>query len=516
MRSLMRRTAVVAGAVVVMLSLAMGVAAADAVPPVGGPPPTRTFHSPFDAYIANYGPGTVRVVNTATSTITTTIPVGTKPYGVAVTADGGHAYVTNSGSNTVSAIDTATNTVTSTVLVGTTPLGVAVTTDGGHVYVTNNKSNSVSVIDTATNAVTATIPVGMGPWGVAISPDGKRVYVTNTLSDTVSVIDTATNAVTATIRGFSAPWGVAAAPDGSHVYVTNALSDTVSVIDTVTNKVATIHVGSFPYGVAITPGGRYAYVTNALSNTVSMIHTVTNAVVATVHVGDRPHSIAIAPDGSQAYVTNTFSDTVSAIDTATRKVATIHRFNKPEGVAGPSAVVPKVLAGYADTILTRGSYPHPWRGTRHVLFRGCNYFTPRSRPRFLSVCGRYDGGALMLDNPTSHPMTVANASIRIGSRRFHPWPGLRVTVPGHERLILTQTGRIRGDFNFNGSETNHTLTRCTNDKLVPIFHVTVDGQALNYRDIHQILNTGGTDPGRPRCGSRNEMRNWGPVTLSSP
>ena len=38
-----------------------------------------------------------------------------------------NAYITNSGSNTVSVIDTATNTVVSTIPVGGSPNGVAIT-----------------------------------------------------------------------------------------------------------------------------------------------------------------------------------------------------------------------------------------------------------------------------------------------------------------------------------------------------------------------------------------------------
>jgi YVTN family beta-propeller protein len=116
---------------------------------------------------------TVSVIATATNTVTATIPVGTYPYGVAVTPDGGKVYVANFGSNNVSVIATATNTVIgSPIPIGTNPAGVAVTPDGGKVYVANSGSNNVSVIATATNTVTATIPVGNNPiaFGVFIQP----------------------------------------------------------------------------------------------------------------------------------------------------------------------------------------------------------------------------------------------------------------------------------------------------------------------------------------------------------
>ena len=68
------------------------------------------------------------------------------------------AYITNVSSNNVSVIDTASNTVTATVPVGIQPIGVAVAPSGGLVYVTNHASGSISVIDAASNTVTATVP----------------------------------------------------------------------------------------------------------------------------------------------------------------------------------------------------------------------------------------------------------------------------------------------------------------------------------------------------------------------
>jgi YVTN family beta-propeller protein len=58
----------------------------------------------------------------------TTLPitVGSHPYGVAVDATTGTVYAANYGSGTVSVINGATNTVTATVTVGSDPYAVAV------------------------------------------------------------------------------------------------------------------------------------------------------------------------------------------------------------------------------------------------------------------------------------------------------------------------------------------------------------------------------------------------------
>ena len=85
------------------------------------------------------------------------------PYGIAVSPDGTKVYVTNLGNNKVSVIDTATNTVITNVPVGSIPIGVAVTPDGSKVYVANQNSNNVSVINTTTNSVIQTVNVGISP-----------------------------------------------------------------------------------------------------------------------------------------------------------------------------------------------------------------------------------------------------------------------------------------------------------------------------------------------------------------
>ncbi len=296
------------------------------------------------AYITNLNDNTVSVIDTASNTVTATVPVGNFPNGVAVTPDGAHVYVGNQGDGTVSVIDTATNTVTATVTVGVVPFSVAVTPDGAHVYVGNFSSDTVSVIATASNTVTATVAVGRFPSGVAVTPDGAHVYVTNTLDGTVSVIDTATNAVTATVRVGLNPEGVAVTPDGARVYVGNFSGSTVSVIATASNTVtATVPVGVNPAGIAVTPDGARVYVANQNDKSVTVIGTASNTVTATVPVGTLPVGVAVTPDGAHVYVANESDNSVAVIATASNTVtATV-----PVGV-GPRAFG-KFISSSGDT-----------------------------------------------------------------------------------------------------------------------------------------------------------------------
>ena len=90
--------------------------------------------------------------------------------GVLVTPDGKRVYVTNGRGKTVSVIDPATDSVTISVEVGMRPWGLALTRDGSKLYTANGPGNNASVINTATMTLTRTIPVGSVPWGVAIGP----------------------------------------------------------------------------------------------------------------------------------------------------------------------------------------------------------------------------------------------------------------------------------------------------------------------------------------------------------
>ena len=258
---------------------------------------------PF-AYITNTGNNTVSVIDTATNTVTATIPVGTDPFGVGVSPDGSRVYVANGQpSNSVSVIDTnpsspSFNTVIVTVAVGRDAEGLAVSPDGTRVYVANSEASSVSVINTASNSVIATVPIGRDPNGVGVSPDGTQVYVIGRDS---RVIDATTNTVKATLL-VSSGGGVAFHPNATRAYVRG--SQAIVVFDTTSNTLlATVAVSlDSTGGVAITPDGTRVYATNCSIDTVSVIDTATNLEIATVPVGSCPDGVSVTPDGSRPTV----------------------------------------------------------------------------------------------------------------------------------------------------------------------------------------------------------------------
>ncbi|MBS1524807.1 MAG: beta-propeller fold lactonase family protein [Bacteroidetes bacterium] len=300
----------------------------------GSSPVTATVTvtpTPSDfAYVDNYGSNNVSVIATVNNTVVATIPVGTNPWGVAVSPDNSRVYVTNQGSNNVSVINTATRSVIATIGVGVQPEGIVVNNDGTKVYVANAIGSTISVISTVTNAVIATINPGAVPREVSLSPDGSRLYVVNDGANTVSVINTTTNAIVATIPVGKAPFSSVMSSDGSKLYVTNYAGNSVSVINTATNAVTTtIPVGTNPDGLALSPDGTRLYVSNSNSSSVTQINTLTNSVVKTFTTPINPQGISVSPDGTLAYVIN-FTGDVKVLSTTTGQVlATIPAGTNP-------------------------------------------------------------------------------------------------------------------------------------------------------------------------------------------
>ena len=301
---------------------------------------TSAHAAPF-AYITSEVDGTVSVIDTATNTVVTTIPVGRFPLGVAVNAAGTRAYIGNFGDQSISVIDTSTNTVIDTVHLAPNDVqGIAVSTDGSRVYAVGGENGMVSVIDTATDTVIATIPVGRAPRSVAVNPAGTRVYVGNSTDNDhggFTVIDATNNTVVTAIPVAAEPWGIVVDHTGTRVFVSHAArnsatGDVVSVVDAQTNAViATPVVPGSSYGIALNHAGTRIYVTNTnFNSSVSVLDAHCAEVIANIPIpfvqGESRslYGISLAPDDSHVYVVtkdqNFAFNSVAVIDAATNAV----------------------------------------------------------------------------------------------------------------------------------------------------------------------------------------------------
>ncbi|MEU7811105.1 Hsp70 family protein, partial [Pseudonocardia sp. NPDC049154] len=271
------------------------------------------------AYIANRNAGVLTVMDTAGDKVVAVVPVEAgPPQYLAFAPDGTRAYVSIFNDqrtiNLVGVLDTSTNTITSTIPVGVRPFALAVSPDGSKLYVPNHDSGTITVIDTATETVVHDIRVAPNPHWVAFSPDGTRAYAACHESGVVSIINTADDTVIGEVKVGVSPHSLEVSPDGKWVANVNYDSDSVTVIDTATEQVvATVPVGRKPQDIAWAPDGRFVYVTNVEGDSMSVVNARTWQVTATLPTGDAPTSLAVTPDGKTAYVTNLTSGTLTEV-----------------------------------------------------------------------------------------------------------------------------------------------------------------------------------------------------------
>jgi YVTN family beta-propeller protein len=69
----------------------------------------------------------------------------------------------------VSVVDLVARKEVATIPVGKRPWGIAISRDGRSVYTANGGSDDISIIDVAGRHVRATIKVGAKPWGIALA-----------------------------------------------------------------------------------------------------------------------------------------------------------------------------------------------------------------------------------------------------------------------------------------------------------------------------------------------------------
>jgi len=130
--------------------------------PVNAPADHYTFQGNWFAYVPDFGGAQVFPIDVMTLAVHPSIPIKAGPNDVIFSPDGIWAVSVNSQSNSIAIIDTATQTPLSTLPVGQAFPIVAVTPDCNLIAIVNYSSNSVTFINMLTMAMTV-VPVGANP-----------------------------------------------------------------------------------------------------------------------------------------------------------------------------------------------------------------------------------------------------------------------------------------------------------------------------------------------------------------
>ncbi|MGY1693267.1 protein kinase [Geodermatophilus sp. SYSU D00814] len=269
------------------------------------------------AYIAHRDAGVVSVLDLTSLSVSAEIRIEAgPPRFVTFSPDGSRAYVTvYDDADTVHAVvvvDTATTEVLQTAPVGLRPYAPEVSPDGTRLYVPLHDEARVQVLDIATGEEVDSYPVAPNPHWIAVSSDGRRAWAANHESGVLSVLALDDGGrVLQEIPAGVAPHSVAISPDGSRVAVVSFGSHEIRLVDAATDTVVdTGPVGRSPQDVAWAPDGRHLYTTDVDGNTMSVVDAATLDVTASPTPGTSPTSVAVSADGQRAYVTNLDDATV--------------------------------------------------------------------------------------------------------------------------------------------------------------------------------------------------------------
>src|SRR6185369_4757016 len=271
------------------------------------------------AYIGLFGDQAVAVFDTVTQQVSKTIPV-TAPDGLIVTPNGKKAYVSSTDSGSVKVIDTASDTVSASIDVGAKPAGISVTPDGSRVVVSVGGDGETVVIDTSSDTVTKTVAVAAAH-ASCISADGRYAYVASQATGAPAIVevDIVGDAPARSLSVDKSPRMLSCAPNA--IYFTAVGLDAVESMDPTTGALGTaIASGGSPHDVRATRDGKFELVVSQTAGDLEFIDVTARSVVAAVPTGKLAHWITLSSDGVSAYVTNEGDDNVVIVDLDQRRV----------------------------------------------------------------------------------------------------------------------------------------------------------------------------------------------------
>jgi YVTN family beta-propeller protein len=308
-------------------------------------------------FVTNEYSNDVSVIDVESGLVVATLPVGKRPRGLRLSADGRLLYVAVSGSapapprsagvvatpdrdsDGIAVLDLTTGSLRRMVRCGQDPETFDLVAGGRLAVVSNEDAAEASVVEMATGAILGTLAVGAEPEGVRTRPGSTQVAITSEGAGTVTLIDALTRAPVGTFLAGERPRGIAFTSTGGVLLVTGENSGTVTAVDAATlQRRYTVHLedpNAKPMGIVLSPDDRTAYVTTGRGGGVVLIDVASGSVIGHVaRVGARPWGIAVSRDGRRLFTANGPSNDVSVIDVESRQVVQrIAVGRQPWGVA---------------------------------------------------------------------------------------------------------------------------------------------------------------------------------------
>jgi YVTN family beta-propeller protein len=225
------------------------------------------------------------------------------PSFIAFNPAGTTAYVANQFSDNIGIIDVASNTQTTTIPVTGDPLPVAVAPDGGTLFTTTN-ANQLFKIDLATNTVVGSLPLPATSHHLLVHPNDTLLYVATRDAGSVLEVNWRTMTVARTFTLGGRAQGMAIAPNHSELYVANEFSNVLQIVNLSTGAVSQVSLAGGGEGLALSTDNTKLYVGLVFNGQVQVIDRNSRTIVQTFHTGGVPREIAADPAMRRVLVAN--------------------------------------------------------------------------------------------------------------------------------------------------------------------------------------------------------------------
>jgi len=278
------------------------------------------------------------------------VPLDTLPMSSALSPDGKYLLVLNGGYRppSITVIDAASGTVKSSVPVPDAWLGLAFTPHGDRVYIGGGSKASVLEYTFADGALAPArifaVPSldhvsGHDMIGdVAVTPDGRTIYAADLYHDSVVVINPQSGMIIGRVKTGRRPYRILFHPDGKSFFVTSWADGTLGHYDTASgNELARVPLGMHPTdmvwragAVTDSDGDQVKYTARifvAAANTNSVYSVGINAakdlsVVERINIsmtsrqplGMTPSALALSPDGKRLFVACSDGNVAAVVD----------------------------------------------------------------------------------------------------------------------------------------------------------------------------------------------------------
>jgi DNA-binding beta-propeller fold protein YncE len=427
------------------------------------------------------------------ATVSSTWPVGSQPFGLALDDHTGKVYVANSdpssGPARISVVDPGTGSV-GAIQTSLTPNVLLVDSVGRRLYSSNGNLNtgtrSVDVFDLDSGARLATL--SLGGFGMALDRLAGRLYVCE--SGSLKVVDTTTFAVVGSVTAPASTWwfGVAVDPDFHHLYVTNlretsptffVLDDrdltTVAEIPVATATRFAVTVDPLTHQVFVAGGQYVGQVSPTLVSTLFVLDPVTLRVVHSTSMSGFAIGFARVPSRHRIYVSDSSGWRLYAIDDATFAVAETVRTPFPPGLSLMHPDGRLYVGGY-DSNSHLNSTLVAVDLTNHAPIFGSLTLSPS--PAYTGDTLRADARAYDPDFSPSifgNPVTYSyewsrNASVIAGATS----PSLDLSVPGSGDRGDTITVRVTAS---DGELSSEASTSIVISDSAPVAAVSLSNSA---------------------------------------